>query len=287
MTVITTKRHLGLPLQARHTIEDFQRYILAQHHAHSPKWLLAQNLIQRIAEVLVEALDIQGPRVMVEGAARLLDVNLKFISAERGRSCGRIEPTDQGFLAVISRGSVTDAPLNVRERFTIAHECGHTFFYHMGATGKPRRIIPKSPGGYRESRNRESGREEGLCDAFARALLMPSKWVAKFTVNEPSADNLLSGADYFKVSTEAFARRVLYDFRGWATSIFFRVDLAGNELDVHPFLGKRSESVLSSKKLKWELAGKQPADILHYIQQRFSLRSQDIVRRGSAIWFRL
>jgi hypothetical protein len=78
-----------------------------------------------------------------------------------------------------------------RERFLLAHELAHTFFYDR-TRDTPRRAFP---GG--------SASEEAFCNAFARALLVPD-WVIADGPASPSRVFELASA--FDVSAEVAAR---------------------------------------------------------------------------------
>jgi hypothetical protein len=82
-----------------------------------------------------------------------------------------------------------------RERFRIAHEVGHTFFYLRGGP-RPTRCFP--PGGQAE---------EAFCDRFAEELLIPDKAI---TTPRFAARDVFSVATTYGVSVEVAARAVAH-----------------------------------------------------------------------------
>lgn len=96
-----------------------------------------------------------------------------------------------------------------RQRFTIAHELGH-FILHKN---KSLSVI-KQGVLYRDD-NSSSGevKKEREANAFAAALLMPSKLIAKEIDKAPSASNVNNAiaylADRFRVSEQAMMFRLM------------------------------------------------------------------------------
>jgi hypothetical protein len=77
-----------------------------------------------------------------------------------------------------------------RNRFRIAHEIGHSFFYDR-AKRPPTRLLP------------ESKAEEKFCDEFANALLIPRSHVTQV---EPTASNIFQLRKTFDVSVQVSGR---------------------------------------------------------------------------------
>lgn len=92
----------------------------------------------------------------------------------------------------------------VRQRFTIAHEIGHTFFFDLRPHTKLRGIRDGSI----DEMTRSSA-EEQLCNFAAAELLMPYHQFATLArQNGPTANNLRNLARTFNVSLQAAARRL-------------------------------------------------------------------------------
>jgi hypothetical protein len=92
-----------------------------------------------------------------------------------------------------------------RQRFSIAHELGHTFFYDRSA--RPARRLPQ----------RVSVREEQFCDVFAGELLAPAAAIP----SSPSLEDVIRLADELTVSQQVIARQMLRHGRfGWQAILF-------------------------------------------------------------------
>jgi Zn-dependent peptidase ImmA (M78 family) len=96
----------------------------------------------------------------------------------------------------------------VRKRFTIAHELGHLILSRSGALGcstiatRGRRV------------DKSDQREEELCDAVAKELLVPIEWARDFAgARDPSFSAIELMAKVCQVSREVAARRLLE--AGW------------------------------------------------------------------------
>lgn len=94
-----------------------------------------------------------------------------------------------------------------RQRLSIAHEIGHTFFYELNDSPPVRIIARKSSGTI-------SRKEEDICKTFARELLMPRQLVHEElnTLSHKSGlDLILHLAQTFAVSCEVATIRLLWD----------------------------------------------------------------------------
>ena len=78
-----------------------------------------------------------------------------------------------------------------RNRFRVAHELGHTFFYRRRPLEQPSRRLPPSQD------------EESFCDSFAAALLVPP---ARLISYEATPDSVFSISDEYEVSVEVAGR---------------------------------------------------------------------------------
>lgn len=161
-----------------------------------------RHSIEREAENLLRRIDEKAPPVDVERVAKELGIRIEQASFREDCSGVLIRREDGS--AVI--GVNWDHHPN-RQRFTIAHECGH-FRLHEGGT-----YVDK---GYARFRDEESGSgtvaEERQANQFAAALLMPSDWVRGAFQEQPfdPADDfaLAELAERFQVSTQAMMFRL-------------------------------------------------------------------------------
>src|SRR5713226_3951599 len=126
----------------------------------------------------------------------------KVISiSERSLDCdGMISLTDSGaYIIEVNK----DHP-KTRQRFTIAHEIGHTFFFESDDSVRRRYRIRDSG---LESLSRSS-QEEYFCNYAAAALLMPyHQFGSLIRQTGPSANSLRKLGRSFDVSLQAVARR--------------------------------------------------------------------------------
>lgn len=105
-------------------------------------------------------------------------------STEHSRHLASLVPraaADQPF-DIVFNNSVSDR----RQRFSIAHELGHTFFFDRSST--PPRRLP----------SRHTEEEEKFCDLFARELLFPACNVP----SEPTVDDVDMLAHRFQVAAQ-------------------------------------------------------------------------------------
>jgi Zn-dependent peptidase ImmA (M78 family) len=124
-------------------------------------------------------------------------------------------PTQKGFLLRLSKETAEE-----RKRFSIAHEIGHTFFYDLRTTS-PMRLIPIRRG------SKAAAKEEDICHAFARSLLLPFELLADMlrqTEDLTPLDQICTIARKFRVSIECAVRRILYDTEQLSTTIVIIAD---------------------------------------------------------------
>lgn len=126
----------------------------------------------------------------------------KVISiSERSLDCdGMISRTDSGaYIIEVNK----DHP-KTRQRFTIAHEIGHTFFFELDDSVQRRYRIRDSG---LENLARSS-REEYLCNYAAAELLMPyHQFGSLIRQTGPTSNSLRKLGGSFEVSLQAAARR--------------------------------------------------------------------------------
>jgi IrrE N-terminal-like domain len=275
----------ALSRPVRDAIEEFQRYVVTQYRRRSARWPLARRLIQRIAEQLVRELGCEALVVDPQRAARLLQVELSFQRAQTDYICGGIVPTEGGFKA-----TVFGDPWGTKARFTVAHECGHVFFYFPGYR-RPERILP----GYSVDGSNRARREEGLCDAFAGGLLLPEQLIRDLAQKELNLDELLGEANRRRVSPETLLRRVLYDMKWWGSGIFYSIRSSGTGLRIQTYRGVRRGNDFAkaptSGALKAALTGQSQMEIPSaaegLLRRRYGLSNPDIHISPSTVWVRI
>ena len=114
---------------------------------------------------------------------------------------GVISSTASGALSI----EVNERHPKVRQRFTIAHEIGHTFFFDLDRADRHEigSCDADADGSMRSSA------EEQLCNFAAAEILMPHRQFAAIArAKGPSANGLRDLARTFDVSLQAAARRL-------------------------------------------------------------------------------
>jgi hypothetical protein len=226
----------------RNVVEDFQQYIQAEYRVRSSRWQYAKSYIQRIAEEISSVITCQEePAADLISVASLLNVSLEPIKGTKTNTLpdGQLAPTENGFRVRLY--SPTWPEISARERFTIAHEFGHIFFYSI-SSARPERIIPACLG----RTPHESRREEGLCDSFASALLVPNYWASSVAARKLKMGGVISNSEQLQVSPEVLIRRVLYDLDGWRESVIYSVWLKGDEVIVRIFRGSSRKAAVDA-----------------------------------------
>lgn len=130
---------------------------------------------------------------------------------DSGSASGAIlEPVSGGFILKLGKHQTT-----VRRRFGIAHEIGHTFFYNL-EHDPPTKVLPREL-----SRLLGEKKEEDICNAFARELLMPKELVQRDIANskDRNLQMIIDLAAKYVVSPEVAARRLLLDLSEFQTSV--------------------------------------------------------------------
>jgi IrrE N-terminal-like domain len=128
---------------------------------------------------------------------------LKVVEDLSGATCqeGQLVPVASG-----SRVRLRSTAAEARKRFSLAHEIGHTFFYKDEGVG-PRHVI-----GVLNAAERNA--EEGICNLFANALLMPRPAIHKQLQEQVTGSSsaivwaLRLVASRFRVSMPALLMRV-------------------------------------------------------------------------------
>lgn len=113
---------------------------------------------------LCAAAGILIDRRQLRGAAGGIEATLTPLDGDRFGVV--VDPEPPGGWGRIGHPAVAADLERQRFRFRVAHELGHTLFYHRSGQ-RPRRRFAVTP------------REEAFCDRFARALLLPDAAVAE------------------------------------------------------------------------------------------------------------
>jgi Zn-dependent peptidase ImmA (M78 family) len=176
---------------------------LARHHnPDCASWKAARRAILNAAEFLRAEAGEDHPPINPRIIARLRGVQaIEFFGADESPEALLI-PTRGGFVIRLPTGRP-----QVRHRSSIAHEIGHTFFYDI-RNGWPTRLLT------RNSVGRLSHKEEDICRAFARALLVPAAQALEIKDTHPTAAGLELVsllAKRFEVSEEFAAVRLMRD----------------------------------------------------------------------------
>lgn len=160
-----------------------------------------------------------------------------------------LAPTSKGFVLRLPKGQH-----EVRRRFSIAHEIGHTFFYDINKN-PPVRLISQA------SSSMLLHKEENICSAFARELLIPREFINnelfKFSDNN-KLKVVLNLASRYKVSAEVMMRRLLTDLSHLETTMAIFKGTSNFELQgakayirwykgksIRQYLRKREEAVFN------------------------------------------
>ena len=120
----------------------------------------AAECARRVAAQVLADLDVTAPPVDIGMVASALDIG-RVVEDPALPASGCLLPTDEGF-EIRVRASDTRR----RKRFTIAHECAHTFFDGFALVPQFRCNPSTTP--------RRSDDLESLCDIAASELLLPS-----------------------------------------------------------------------------------------------------------------
>jgi hypothetical protein len=153
-----------LTCDARDVADQFQRLVITNYRARLNRWPEASALMQLLAQKMgAHARSHEYPLDLI-AVANILHINVRFVKRRVSRLSGSLIPVAGGFDSEVYTRRSGGKSLSKRERFTVAHECGHAFFFYCEG-GTPTRIIPRPPDGS------AAIWEEGLCDDFARVLL--------------------------------------------------------------------------------------------------------------------
>lgn len=271
----------GSEASVRRSVDAFQRYIMEQDRNNSDSWGgQAQKLIQSVASRLGELCKEGDGRVDLEAVALQMGATIVARGLRDDSLRGSLSATDEGFeIRVGSREPVH------RQRFTVAHELGHILFYSAGDGGRARRLLPYGRG------TSLRAREEGLCDAFARALLVPEAIASELACKSPSLEEVLDTRCRLGTSGEVILRRMLYDFEAWPKCVFYRIFATGEERKVRPFWGakrrSRPKGAPTGPELEEYMSGLLDRELKPAICASLPVRDWFQTARSGTVWFYL
>ena len=246
-----------LPERARASVRTFQTYTVrrgSRPTAQRPGG--AKRLLQDVAAEIAIAYELDSGRPLSAFEKVLPDfgVRLRVDRNPLGNRRGELVPEPGGFVATIYdpqeksaselhqlefqwTPSRTCRDIGSRERvgrrgvFTISHELAHVFFYRRDRpTATPRRIVP-NPLSYRDD-----GREEGLCDDFAGAMLLPDCLAPALPAN-PGLSDLVAAWKKWFVPFETIVRRSMYDWGLANDLVVYRLRWTRGAWKPRPFWG--------------------------------------------------
>jgi hypothetical protein len=256
-------------------IARFQDYIRAEYSGRSKHWACAKSLIEAVAERLAETACPLGDWVDLLPVARQLRVKVTFAPCRPPKG-GMLLPEEHGFSAAID-----GRPDQPRARFTLAHEFGHVFFYDLEQ-------VPPQPFFFHAAEGREARREEGLCDAFAAALLLPLRFFTAEVDQAASMNYLVAQAVRRRVSVEVFLRRVLHGV-GWlrCCSFYAVSQRTPPGIRVRRFVGLDVQRTgIRAAELADRLAHCSPAELCSALASHLGDRA-DVFRGASTTWVKV
>lgn len=282
-------------------ISAFQTYIRGQYSRGAQHWSQAQNLIQEVAESLVATATGKPPTDLVR-VAELLRLEIQCLPQRTPQHFGKLMPRLGGFTAAVylappvaispqSGLAISPVPPSAADfsglsrtgRFILAHEFAHALFYTVAEQGKmPERVI-----GTRPATRDWHWREEGLCNAFARALLIPKRWSSAVEFSASFA-GLIECGRLFHVPSTPLLHRILYDWEMWPTAAMVRVDSRYQKLQLRIFKGKmrrKTGSAPTKPQLQRALRTiMNPESVREILSRQFGVLERSILVHNGVIW---
>lgn len=173
-------------------------------------WQAVKQVILKAASILRQAAGEFAPPIALHNIERLRLIRQKIVFDTDEASGAILIPASGGFILRLGKRQTS-----VRRRFGIAHEIGHTFFYDLDCD-PPRRLFPRETFHLLGER-----KEEDICNAFARELLMPVE-IIQGDIGNFSNRNLqviIELATKYLVSPEVAARRLILDLGEFQSSL--------------------------------------------------------------------
>jgi IrrE N-terminal-like domain len=192
---------------------NFCEKLLRQMAAETSRtwWSLAKRRIQDVAESIVSTLQLEQPPIDLDQIATLFGVKVIRSRKLYENVSGQLIPRKAGFEIAVAEGKTNHLP--TRRRFSLAHELGHTLFFSTGPHG-PERIFPKQV----NTVSSLSKREEGLCDSFAAALLVPAPLLGYFPNRSPRMAEIIHASLKFEVTPDVVLRRLIKSISNYLKS---------------------------------------------------------------------
>jgi Zn-dependent peptidase ImmA (M78 family) len=208
-------------------------------HPDKNSWqAVKQGILQAANYLREEAGQISAP-IMLENIEKLCGIQKEVVYDLEGASGAILEPVSGGFIIRLGKGQT-----RIRRRFGIAHEIGHTFFYNLDYD-PPIKIFPRE-----RSRLLIDKKEEDICNAFARELLMPRELVQQdiASSSDRNLKMIIGLAAKYVVSPEVAARRLILDLAQFENSILlFKEPLLTRGKTVWWFYGSTLRRYLRKK----------------------------------------
>jgi Zn-dependent peptidase ImmA (M78 family) len=208
-------------------------------HPDRNSWQAVKQGVLQAANYLREVAGQISAPIMLENIERLRGIQKEVVYDAERASGAFLEPVSGGFIIRLGKRQT-----NIRRRFSIAHEIGHTFFYNLDYD-PPIKILPRE-----RSRLLIDKKEEDICHAFARELLMPGKLVQQDIANssDRSLKMIIGLASKYLVSPEVAARRLILDLAEFKNSILlFKEPLSTKGRSVWWFYGSTLRRYLRKK----------------------------------------
>jgi len=173
-------------------------------------------LLTTLAGKMLSIANQINPPVDISEVAKIRKVHSIILSSEQeNKEDAVMIPDLNGFIIKIpENASLT------RNRFSVAHEIGHTLFYDLQSR-------PPSRLSTRFNINKKDRKEEWICNDFAREILIPQKLISKSSalmLKKPSIDNIFSLSKLFRVSPKAICWRIFRDWRMWSDTAVFLLE---------------------------------------------------------------
>ena len=193
-------------------LERVQREVSALSRHAAPEnvsWKRAKRAILEAAEYLRLQAEETKPPIGLERIARLRKINSREYFVGRAAPEAVLVPNVNRFQVKMAKGQAMK-----RQRSSLAHEIAHTFFYDIDKH-PPARMLAHGDSG------RSSVKEEDICKAFARELLMPRELVDSSVRRWHESDMalLLELSHAYDVSIEFASVRLLWDFNYFSNTI--------------------------------------------------------------------
>lgn len=281
------RNYRNLAATLDYCISDFQQYILSRYSSGDNRWENAHQLIQKIADFILDDLDPEDLPINPLSASSILNIKIFSKPQSSSSTYARLYPTTDGLEMILYTNSGKLTNLSTFERFTVAHEYGHSFFYSKNNI-PPTRLIPCGL----DKRSKGYNREEGLCRAFAGAFLIPSIYKNAISTIPPSLEKLFRLSKRFAASPQATLIRIIRDFSLWHESVFYKFEFKLGKLhNLHTFRGanRRMHNDIAPTNVffKKEFSDMNQDEIFNDLLHQSSKYNVEIMRTPSSIWLKL